>query len=245
VIKLQEMYFSIKRLSLTTSILLIGLSLSGQGPDAGYEPWEDENFFNIGYSLGLNAMTFRIDPSDQFTALDSLYPGKGNPYPGINIHLAINFRLNQFFDIRLLPGLSFGQRDITYESDKLNDTLFTPQKLESSFIEVPILLKYGWRMRNIKPYIIGGLNYRYDFYAQEDYRLERPVYLRLNRPDLYYEMGTGIEFFLTNIKFSVELKLSNGTVDILAHDPHPDYPQYCNAIETLKSRMWVLSFHFE
>jgi len=243
--KLPEMYFSMKKFSQTAIMLLIGLSLSGQDPDTGDGPWDDENFFNIGYSLGLNAMTFRIDPSDQFAAIDSLYPGKGNPYPGINIHLAINFRLNQFFDIRLLPGFSFGQRNITYESDRLNDTVFSPQKLESSFIEVPLLLKYGWRMQNIKPYLIGGLNYRYDFYAQEKYRLERPVYLRLNKPDLYYEMGAGIEFYLTNIKFSVELKMSNGTSDVLAHDPHPDYPEYSNAIETLRSRMWVLSFHFE
>jgi hypothetical protein len=239
------MYLNVKKLSFTAILLFIGLSLSGQDPDDTTGPWDDEKFFNIGYSLGLNAMTFRLDPSDEFTAIDSLYPARGNLYPGINIHLIIDFRLNQFFDIRLLPGLSFGQRNIEYDSGRLIDTVFSPQKLESSFIEVPLLLKYGWRMQNIKPYVIGGLNYRYDFYAQDKYRLIRPVYLRLNHPDLYYELGAGIDFYLTNIKFSMELKMSNGMNDILAHDPHPDYPQYCNAIETLKSRIWVLSFHFE
>jgi len=39
--------------------------------------------------------------------------------------------------------------------------------------------------------------------------------------------------------------MSNGIADILAHDPHPDYPEYCNTIEKLKSRIWVLSLHFE
>ena len=244
-LKVTEMNLITKRFSHTAIILLIGLSLSGQDLIKGAGPWGDEKFFSMGYSLGLNVMTFRINPSEQFTTLDSLYPGKINTYPGINIHMAINFRLNQFFDIRLLPGFSFGQRSVTFHSDRLDDTVFSPQKLESNFFEVPLLLKYGWRMRNIKPYIIGGLNYRYDFYAQEKYRLERPVYLRLNRPDLYYEMGTGIEFHLTYIKLSVELKMSNGTRDVLAHDPHPDYPQYCDVIEKMKSRMWVLSFHFE
>ena len=234
-----------KKIGPVVILLLIGISLSGQEPDPEAGPWGGEKFFNVGYSLGLNAMTFRIDPSQQFYDIDSLRPSKGNIFPGLNIHVVLNFRLNQFFDIRLLPGISFGQRNIAFDNDRLNDTVFSPQKLESSFIEVPLLLKYGWRMHNTKPYLVGGLNYRYDFYAQDKYRLERPVYLRLNRPDIYYEAGAGVEFFLTHIKLSVELKMSNGTGNVLARDPHPEYPQYCNAIETLRSRIWVLSIHFE
>ena len=234
-----------RNIAVTALLLMLTAALAGQQPASVNDPWDDEKFFNMGYSLGLNAMTFRIDPSEQFMAYDSLYPSEGNPYPGINIHLIANFRLNQFFDIRLLPGISFGQRVINFASDRVTDTVYGPQKIESSFIELPIQLKYGWRMRNIKPYLIGGVNYRYDFYAQEKYRLERPVYLRLNRPDLYWEVGTGIDFNLSDIKLSIELKMSNGIADVLAHDPHPDYPEYCNSIDKLRSRIWVLSFHFE
>jgi len=236
----------INNICISILLLLMTLTAGGQDQAAQSGPWEDEKFFNMGYSLGLNIMSFRITPSDEFTAVDSLYPSKGSPYPGINIHVVTNFRLNQFFDIRFLPGVSFGQRVINFDSDRVNDTVsYGPQKLESSFIELPLLLKYGWRMQDIKPYVIGGLNYRYDFYAQDKYRLERPVYLRLNHPDFYYELGTGIEFYLTHIKISAELKMSTGIGDMLVHDPHPDYPEYCNAIEKLKSRIWVLSFHFE
>jgi len=220
-----------------------GLAAQQQVPTDG--PWEDEKFFNAGYTLGFNAMTFRIDPSKEFTASDSVYPSRGSIYPGINIHLVLNFRLNQFFDIRLLPGISFGQRNINYSTTSLIDTVYSPQKIESSFIEVPLQVRYGWRMQNIKPYIVGGINYRYDFYAQEKYRLERPVYLRLNRPDLYYEAGAGVGFYMGGIRLSVELKISEGLMDVLAHDPHPEYPEYSNSIERLKSRMWVLSLHFE
>jgi hypothetical protein len=227
-------------------LLLATLSLTGQDQATSTGPWEDDKFFNMGYSLGLNLMNFRINPSEEHNAADSLYPGRVSRYPGINIHLVANFRLNQFFDIRFLPGVSFGQRVINFDSESLTDTAsYSPQKLESSFIELPLHVKYGWRMRDIKPYFIGGVNFRYDFYAKDAYRLERPVYLRLNRPDLYYEFGTGIDFYLTHIRLSVELKMSNGVKDMLVHDPHPDYPQYCNAIDKLKSRIWVLSFHFE
>ena len=227
-------------------LMLVTLSAGGQDQTGQAGPWEDEKFFNMGYSLGLNVMSFIITPSEEFQASDSLYPSKGSPYPGINIHFAANFRLNQFFDIRFLPGVSFGQRVINFDSHSITDTVsYGPQKLESNFIELPLLLRYGWRMQDIKPYVIGGLNYRYDFYAKDEYRLERPVYLRLDRPDFYYELGMGIDFFLTHIKISAELKMSTGIGDVLVHEPHPDYPQYCNAIEKLNSRIWVLSFHFE
>lgn len=240
------MEFNVKKPCLSIVMLLVTLSVAGQGQAHRIEPWEDTKFFNMGYSLGLNLMNFRIKPSEESNAADSLYPGRVSRYPGINIHLVANFRLNQFFDIRLLPGVSFGQRVVNFNSESLTDTVsYGPQKLESSFIELPLLVKYGWRMQDIKPYIIGGVNYRYDFYAKDAYRLERPVYIRLNQPDLYYEFGAGIDFYLTHIRLSVELKMSNGVKDMLVHDPHPDYPQYCNAIEKLYSRIWVLSFHFE
>lgn len=241
-----QMKTGIDKSCISILLLLVTLSAGGQDQSGQAGPWEDEKFFNMGYSLGLNIMSFSITPSEEFTAVDSLYPSKGSPYPGINIHVAANFRLNQFFDIRFLPGISFGQRVINLDGRRVDDTVsYGPQKLESSFIELPLLLKYGWRMQDIKPYVIGGLNYRYDFYASDKYRLERPVYLRLNRPDLYYELGAGIDFYLSHIKISAELKMSTGIGDMLVHEPHPDYPQYCNAIEKLKSRIWVLSFHFE
>jgi hypothetical protein len=225
--------------------MLCGLGMAGQQQIPAEGPWEDEKFFNAGYTLGVNFMTFKVVPSELSFPADSLYPSKGPVNPGLNIHLALNFRLNQFFDIRVLPGISFGQRNISFTTESTVDTIVSPQKLESSFIEVPLLLRYGWRMQNVKPYIIGGINYRYDFYAQEKYRLERPVYLRLNKPDLYYEAGAGVGFYLSGVRLALEVKMSSGLADVLAHDPHPEYPGYCNSIEKLKSRMWVISLHFE
>lgn len=236
---------SLKIISLAAVMILSGVSLAGQDQVPADGPWEDEKFFTVGYSLGLNAMTFRINPSDQFSGTDTLYPSMGGVLPGININLVLNFRINQFFDIRLLPGMSFGQRNLSFTGSATVDTVFSPQKIESNFIEVPLQIRYGWRMQNIKPYIIGGINYRYDFYAQDKYRIERPVYLRLNKPDIYYEAGAGVELFMKGMKLSVELKMSNGIKDVLAHDPHPEYPGYCNSIETLKSRIWGLSLYFE
>ncbi len=231
--------------SLIAVMMFITLHLPGQGQIRPVVPWEDEKFFSAGYTLGFNLSSFMVTPSEQHTLIDSLYPSAGALQPGVNIHLALNFRLNQFFDVRLLPGISFSQRNIDYLSTRVHHIALSPQKTESALIELPLQVRYGWRMQNTKPYIVGGVNYRYDFYAQKKYRIERPVYIRLNRPDLCYEAGAGVGFYLSGIKLSVEMKMSNGLLELHARDPHPEYPGYSNTVEKIRSRSWILSFHFE
>jgi len=58
-------------------------------------------------------------------------------------------------------------------------------------------------------------------------------------------MGAGLDFYLTYFKLSVELKLSNGIGNVLVQAAAPGHPQYYNAIEKIKSQIWVLAFHFE
>lgn len=206
--------------------------------------WYDDKYMHFGFTLGLNTMDFDLKPSQQYYSIDSLYPDVSILVPGINIQIVTNARLNDHFDVRFLPGVSFGQRTVRFYK---NQTLYDDrQSIESSFLEFPLLLKYkGDRLNNVRPYIIGGLNYRYDLAAKPEYDEEEPVYLRLKQSDLYYEAGAGLDFYLTFFKLSVELKMSNGFSNVLVNDPAPGHQQFSHAIEKLKSRIWVISFHFE
>ncbi len=189
-------------------------------------------------------MDFNITPSQKYLVSDSLYPEVSILNPGINIQIVTNLRAGKYFDIRFLPGVSFGQRIIRYYKDQVlyNDQ----QRLESSFLEFPLLLKYkGDRLNNVRPYIIGGLNYRYDLAGKKEYDDQKPVYIRLKRPDLYYEVGAGMDFYLTYFKLSIELKMSNGITNVLVNEPAPIHPEYYNAIEKIKSQIWIIAFHFE
>ena len=107
------------------------------------------------------------------------------------------------------------------------------------------MLKYkGARLNNVRPYIIGGINYRYDLAGKKEYDEDKQVYLRLKRSDLYYELGAGLDFYLPYFKLSVELKTSRGIRDVIVHET-AQYPEYVNAIEKMQSRIWVIAFHFE
>jgi hypothetical protein len=189
-------------------------------------------------------MDFNITPSKSHMASDSLYPDVSILNPGINIQIVSDLRPGKYFDIRFLPGVSFGQRGIMFYKNQV--LVNNQQKLESSFVEFPLLVKFkGDRLNNVRPYLIAGLNYRYDLAGKKAYDEEKPIYLRVRRSDLYYEVGTGMDFYLPYFKFSIEIKMSNGLRDVLVHDPSSGHPEYSNAIEKMKSQIWVVSFHFE
>lgn len=206
--------------------------------------WYDDKFLHFGFCIGFNVMDFNITPSNEHLQSDSLYPEVAVLNPGINIQIVTDIRPAEHFDIRFLPGVAFGQRNVRFYKNQILEN--EKQRLESSFIEFPILLKFkGERLNNVRPYIIGGLNYRYDLAGKKEYDEEKPVYLRIKRSDLYYEFGPGLDFYLPYFKLSVELKVSTGIRDVLVHEPAPGYPQYVRAIEKMKSQIWILSFHFE
>jgi hypothetical protein len=223
---------------------MIHLNSSGQKQKPKNESWYDEKLLHFGFSIGLNTMDFNITPDQSYLQVDSLYPEVSILNPGINIQIVTNFRPAKYFDIRFLPGVSFGQRVVRYYK---NEVIYNEyQRLESSFLEFPLLLKFkGDRLNNVRPYVVGGLNFRYDLAGKKEFDDDKPVYIRLKRPDLYYELGTGLDFYLPYFKLSVEIKMSNGIRNVLVNDPYQGHPEYLNAIDKMKSQIWILAFHFE
>ena len=226
-------------------LLLTPILLSAQKAKPKNDSNYDERMLHFGFSMGLNTMDFNIKLSDEAIANKTTVETVSLK-PGINIQIVTDFRPSTYLDIRFLPGVSFGQRNVSFYDSTGTAWGEEPQKLESSFLELPLSLKYkGMRLNNSRPYIIGGINFRYDLAGKKEYDDQQEIYLRLNRADLYYEAGAGIDIYLPYFKLTIEAKMSNGLRDILVHEPAPGYPQYANAIKSMRSQIWVLSFHFE
>jgi len=237
------------RLNKRTYIILITLflipyTLSGQKAKPMNRSWYDEKMLHFGFSIGFNTMDFNITPSQDYLETDSLYPEVTRLNPGINIQIVTDLHPSRYIDIRFLPGVSFGQRNVRYYKEQV--IYNQQQRVESSFMEFPLLIKYkGDRLNNVRPYVVGGLNYRYDLAGKKEFDEERPVYIRLKRSDLYFETGAGLDFYLPYFKLSVEIKMSNGLRNILVDDAAPGHLQFRNAIEKMRSQIWILAFHFE
>ncbi len=236
------------RIRIFLIVLLSNLVLfaSAQKPKVKNDPTHDDKPIHFGFSLGLNMMDYRIELTE--AALnDGVYIGLHELNPGINIHAISNLRIAEDFDLRALPGISFGERSMHFYYIGAGDTVY---KKESSYLELPILLKYkSKRLNNFRPYLIGGGNFRYDLAIKDEYDEEDQL-LMINKFNIYGEVGLGFDFYLTYFKFATELKYSFGLSNILLRsDKHgiiPDrYAPYTSYIDKLNSHIVTIAFHFE
>jgi len=208
----------------------------------------DYKVLHFGFTVGFNTMDFGITPSMQprISGTDTLFliPELNNLSPGFHVGVVSSLRLSDNFDFRFLPGITLGQRNVLFYDQVGN--LDSEMSIESTFIDLPFLIKYkANRLKNYRPYLIGGVNIRNDMARNKEFNEDEQIYIKLKPFDIYYEIGFGIDFYMTFFKLSTELKYSVGTRDVVSSDASPDRPEYANSIDSFKSRLFMVSFHFE
>jgi len=219
-------------------LLTLSLPLLAQRSKPKNMTLADSQPFHFGYSVGFNTMGFTAIPKDGYK-IDL----KQNP--GININLITDYRLNKFLDIRFLPGIQFGQRDLNVTNILTGETKERAWWIESVFVDLPVLLKYrSERLNNYAPYLIAGVNNRFDLTRAE---LEgwKPATPMLKSYDFYIELGAGVDFYLSMVKVAMELKFSVGMRDIFLGPSDPLFDLYNAGVSSVYSRMVILAFHVE
>jgi hypothetical protein len=209
----------------------------------------DERPLHFGFLIGINTMDFRVYNTGVPVNVDGqlLYADVVDLTPGLNIGIVSSYKLRENLNLRFLPGISFGQRNMSYIRYD-NDGNFIEReeaiKIKSTYLEFPLLLKYNaFRMHNAKPYLVGGFNMRYDLAKDKQDKL------LLNSMDGYLEFGAGFDFYLTYFRLSVEAKMSIGLADMLNAEgpgsPIEEDLEYTKALDKLNSRIFCLTFYFE
>jgi len=208
----------------------------------------DDKRLHFGFCIGVNAMDFsfkRNSRSLPFTKGDSLYIDLYKISPGFDVNIVSEWRFNDAFAIRFLPGLVFGQRnvDITGASSGKH---YGNISVESNYLDFPLLIKYrGKRVNNVRPYLITGTSFRYDMASKKENKLKlgstqgEDLKINLKPFDYYGEVGAGLDFYLVYFKLSAELKLSVGMREILKRDLSS------TGLDQLSSNIVQLNFHFE
>ncbi|HAN18681.1 MAG: hypothetical protein A2X13_13360 [Bacteroidetes bacterium GWC2_33_15] len=205
----------------------------------------DHKVIHFGFTVGFNTMDFELIPTMVSSGADTLIPEINNLSPGFHVAVVSSLRLGDNLDFRFLPGISLGQRNILFYN-KNNNTIEREMNIESTFIDLPFLIKYkADRIKNYRPYIIGGVNIRNDMARNKEFNEDEGIYIKLKPFDIYYEIGFGLDFYLAYFKLSTEIKYSIGTRNVVSPDASQDYPQYANAVDELNSRMFMFSLHFE
>src|ERR1035437_8846256 len=103
-----------------------------------------EHYYNetlhFGFTLGVNKANFIMQPIQHFERFDSLKTVQSAAKLGFNLGIVSDLRLSKYITLRLIPNLSFAERDLAYEFEG-RDTIVRTKKIESTFINIPIDLK--------------------------------------------------------------------------------------------------------
>ena len=198
---------------------------------------------HFGFTLGINELNFNIKENGNKLTNDSLYVLESNSQKGFNLGIVSNIRLGKYTDLRFIPTLVFGERHLNYSF--MNNTqsyVNELKRIESTLIDFPIYIKYkSSRYNNIRTYVIGGIKYSLDIASQAKIDDERKKIVKLKKNDLMGEIGFGLDFYLEYFKFSPQIKLSYGVLNLLRKDA----TIYTQSIQRLTTNGWILSFTFE
>lgn len=206
-------------------------------------PKYDIRPYHFGFLLGVNKMDFVIKNSAQIDTANPIMTIKSDPQFGFNIGIVSDLKLGSHFDLRFIPGLSFGERRLEYNLRNDSGIVTALKKIESTFIDFPLVLKYkSARLTNTRAYVISGIKYSIDLASQAGKKDQNNNDLvKLKRNDWSTEFGVGFDFYLEYFKFSVEIKMAYGIRDLLVRDDTP----YTSSINRLNSKITLISFLFE
>lgn len=240
-------------------------TMSGQKRGVPNMPTYDNERFHFGFVLGANQTLLTLRPvSDlSFRMWDSTYipdilpmPDSArvlnieyNPTPGFVISIVSDMRIGKHFNLRFVPSLAFGDRDLVYhiEAYRDGDTTFIPitKRIPSTYINFPLEIKYkAVRDQNFRPYLLGGVQYTLDLASQAKKREKRNLgqkIVKFEQNDIYLEAGVGFDLYNEWFKFGLEIKMMYGLNDVLTRE----HNLYTDGIEKLRSRILQISLTFE
>ena len=228
-------------------LLLVVTNISAQHmpknlPNYDFKKW------HFGFTLGMNTMNFNIYPVDNQSYVDTIMVIQPSLSQGFNIGIVANMKLAKYLDLRFVPTLSFGQRDLNYiiktaPGEEKNYT----KTVESTFLDFPLTLKYKSKrfdgnLNNMRVFVLAGGRYSLDLASQKDKKgTSDDIVLKLNPHDLMVTGGVGFEFYLAYFKFGVEFQMAYGLINVLDDKA----TIYTTNVEKLTSRMGWITFTFE
>jgi len=225
----------------------------------------DDDMFHFGFVLGINQSLVSIRPIANLTSYtwDSTFipdilplPDSARiltltsrPTPGFVISIVSDLRLGEHFNLRFIPSLSFGDRDILYTimTFRKGDTLLVDvtKKVPSTYINFPLEVKFkAKRYNNFRPYLMAGVQFTLDLASQAKKREQKnrdQKIIKFNSSDVYIEAGVGFDFYNEWFKMGIELKMMYGLMDMVKREEN----LYTNSIDKLSSKIFQLSFTFE
>ena len=204
---------------------------------------DDENMkrkFHFGVALAYNKSDYKITLDSNFIVQKNVLNVESVKGPGFSLGIVSDYHLGRYFDLRFIPALSFGEKDILYtQKDSIQKV---NKKIESVYLEFPFLLKYKSKpYNNMRMYAIGGLKYVIDMQSNATARRAENL-IKVKQNDYQFEYGIGIELHAPMAIVAPEIKISYGLTNVLQND---DNLIYSSVLSRLRTRTIMFTLHLE
>src|SRR5688572_2077594 len=210
--------FYIHRLKIILTLCLIANVLLCEAQRTRWvqrnNPNYDDKKLTYGFLIALHTSTYQVDYADKFITQQFDTVHSVNPIwsSGFSLGFIVNYRLSEFFDLRLTPQVAFYEQRVRYQ---YTDETFADETVESTMVEIPVLLKYKSERRgNIRMYMIGGVKPAFEASGKKEQTKEE---LELKGTNISIEAGFGFDLYYPLFKFSPEIRFSRGLIDILGN----------------------------
>ena len=239
------LYLYWRKAGLSLLILLISLSWGfaqhGMG-NLNYFAFSKKPYY-FGLRIGTNYADYKINRSKDFIGNQDYKGIKSITGRGASASVIFNLKIGQFFDVRLLPSVAFINRNIEF-TRAINQTEDVFDRVESIYLEMPILLRYkSLPYKDKKAFIVGGIKYAYDVQSNAKFQGDRFNDLLKTSPhDFAFEIGAGVQFFFQYFIFSPEIKFSQGIDNVLIFSRDNNRVKI---IERIFTRSLSLAIHLE
>lgn len=237
----------------TLLLLFVSLNIFSQRRKVNQLPSFDKHAINWGFYLGWNNSDYKLKyQENSFTNTSVKFDHK----MGFNIGLIANMRINPLFSLRFEPGLiSNGSTLYFLDNEFLEGNSPTnlyenhsSTEIETTFLHVPLLLKFNaTRLNNVRPFLIGGFSYDYNFSSNKDNQDDNfSGQFRMRTHNFMYEIGLGFDFYFHYFKFSPSIRGQFAMTNELYYDNPENGPSpWTDPIEFMGTRSLFIKLAFE
>ena len=215
-------------------------------------PYADTKRVHFGFSVGMNFQNIAITNNGYVTdSGEEWYADVPSHSPGFSVNVLADYRIAEHFNLRISPGLYFGNKTVRYLNHRGNPEWLDQykykqsQNIKSTYIVVPIDLKMSAkRYHNMRPYFTAGAMYTGDLAKDHSEQL------RLKNSDVMLTVGMGCDFYMSFFKLCPEVKFCFGMKNVLDKN-RPDLAEdqtlqpFTKSVNKIKNNMVVVTFYFE
>ena len=191
------------RIYITIIILITNLTVSSAYAQLNQriqnQPYADQKMYHLGFFVGLHTQDMTLTNTG-FTGSngETWFADIPSYRPGFSVGIIGDRYFNEYFNIRALPTLHFGEKEFVFREQATCEEYRT--SLRSNYLSLPIHLKFsGGRINNFRPYLLAG------GYTSMSIGKDSDEALRFKKMDSGLEFGIGCKFYLPLFKLCPEL----------------------------------------